>query len=85
MSERELDVLKDMLLSEFHKLRQELRVASKPLLSIDETATYIGLSPKTLRNQLGPRAIKPFPVLPVRIGGRVLFRRSDLDEFIDRL
>jgi predicted DNA-binding transcriptional regulator AlpA len=55
------------------------------LLGIEETANYLGIAPKTLRNRLGPRAINPFPVKPKRIGKRVLFDIKALDAFIESL
>lgn len=73
------------VLAELRELRSELRSATKRLLPVDEAAAYLGISPKTLRNGLGPRAAKPFPVRPVRVAGRVLFRLTDLDRFVDSL
>lgn len=67
---------------EIRQLRAELRAPKKRLLTVDEAANYLGISPKTLRNCLGPRAQKPFPVKPVRVAGRVLFRLEDLDAFV---
>ena len=58
---------------------------SSRLLTINETAKYLGIAPKTLRNRLGPRAQNPFPVKPKRIGRRVLFDIRALDDFIDSL
>jgi len=55
------------------------------LLNIQDTAKYLGISPKTLRNRLGPKAINPFPVKPKRIGKRVLFDLKALDAFIESL
>jgi hypothetical protein len=55
------------------------------LLSIEETANYLSIAPKTIRNRLGPKAPDPFPVKPKRIGKRVLFDRRDLDRYIDEL
>ena len=57
----------------------------KRLLNVDETARYLGIAPKTLRNRLGPRAEHPFPVKPKRIGKRVLFDVKALDAFVDSL
>jgi predicted DNA-binding transcriptional regulator AlpA len=71
------------VLDEIRRLRDELRTTTKRLLPVEEAASYLGISPKTIRNGLGPRASKPFPVRPVRYGGKVLFRREDLDKFID--
>lgn len=74
-----------LVLAELRQLRTELRTPSKRLLTVEEAAHYCGISPKTVRNGLGPRAAKPFPVKPVRYGGKVLFRRENLDEFIDEM
>lgn len=60
-------------------------LAPKALYTIDEAAHYLGLAPKTIRNGLGPRAEKPFPIKPVRVGGRVVFKKEDLDSFVDGL
>ncbi len=51
----------DLVLQELRQLRSELQ-ASKPikrLLSIPETADYLGISPKTIRNML---SLGTFPV-----------------------
>ena len=55
------------------------------LLGISETAEYLSISPKTIRNQLGLKAPCPFPVRHKRYGRRILFDRHDLDEYVDRL
>lgn len=55
------------------------------LLGIEDTANFLGISPKTIRNRLGPRAINPFPVRPKNIGKRVLFDIRDLEKYIDSL
>lgn len=55
------------------------------LLNVDQTAVYLGIAAKTIRNRISLKAENPFPVKPKRIGGRVLFDRKDLDSFIDSL
>lgn len=55
------------------------------MLSVEDAARYIGLAAKTIRNKIGPKAEKPFPVKPKRIGGRVLFDVKDLDTYLDTL
>ena len=55
------------------------------LMDIVETAKYLSISPKTIRNRIGRRAGNPFPVKPKRIGTRVLFDVKDLDRYIDAL
>jgi hypothetical protein len=75
----------NMVLTELRKLRKELAAPQKRLLPVEAAAAYLGISPKTIRNGLGPKAAKPFPIRPVRVSGRVLFRKDDLDRFIDGL
>jgi hypothetical protein len=74
-----------VILSELQHLRQELKASSRHLLPVDDAATYLGISPKTIRNGLSRGAEKPFPIRPVRVAGRVLFRRVDLDRFVESL
>lgn len=62
-----------------------MRQVRARLFGIVETANYLGIAPKTLRNRLGPRAVNPFPVKPKRIGKRVLFDVKALDAFVDSL
>jgi predicted DNA-binding transcriptional regulator AlpA len=57
----------------------------KRLLSVEQTAEYLGLKPRTIYNQIGPRAKRPFPVRPIRIGKLVKFDISDLNGYIDGL
>jgi hypothetical protein len=63
-----------------------MKEAVKPrLLSVEQAAGYLSISPKTIRNRLGPKAPHPFPVKPKRIGRRVLFDVRDLDSYVDSL
>jgi hypothetical protein len=78
-----------VLLAELQKVQKsllaKLQAGRSRLLTVDEAAFYLGISAKTLRNGLGPKAAKPFPVRPVKVAGRVVFRRDDLDNYIDSL
>lgn len=67
------------------KERQTMIQVKPRLLPIEEAARYLGISAKTIRNRLGPRAPFPFPVKPKRIGKRVLFDVRDLDRYVDTL
>jgi len=58
---------------------------TKRLLSVEETALYLGVSCRTIYNQTGKRAKRPFPVKPKRIGKLVKFDIQDLDNYIDTL
>jgi predicted DNA-binding transcriptional regulator AlpA len=73
------------ILSEIRALRKESVVPRRRLLNINETATYLGISARTIRNTTGRKAVRHFPIKPVRLGGRVLFRQEDLDRFIDEM
>ena len=80
MTPEQFAELKEALIQETNRSLQPKR-----LFSIEETGHYLGIAPKTIRNGLGPKAAKPFPVKPVKVGGRVVFRRDDLDRFIESL
>ena len=55
------------------------------LLSVEETAEYLGISPRTLYNRTAPKSKNPFPVKPKRIGKLIKFDINDLDHYIDSL
>lgn len=57
----------------------------KRLLSVAETAKYLGIAEQTIRNGTGKKSKKPFPVKPKRYGRKVLFDVRDLDAFVDSL
>ena len=49
------------------------------LVSIRDTAKLLGVSEKTIRNQC---STLKFPIRLVKIGGRSLFRMSDINELV---
>jgi hypothetical protein len=55
------------------------------MLSVQDAAIYLGLSPRTLYNGVAPGSKNPFPVRPKRYGKKVLFDIQDLDKFCDSL
>lgn len=55
----------------------------EPLLTLQETAEYLRLTPGALYTQRY-RGEKP-GVLGIRIGRKVLFRSSDIDRFLEEL
>ena len=57
----------------------------KRLLSVQETAAYLGLSPGTIYNRITRTTKRPFPVKPKRIGKLVKFDRRELDAYISAL
>ncbi len=55
------------------------------LLSVEEAAKFLSLSPRTLYNGSCRSSRAPFPVKPKRYGRRVLFDIRDLEAFADSL
>jgi excisionase family DNA binding protein len=58
---------------------------NKRLLTVEETAAYLRISPRTIYNAIAPKSQKSFPVKPKRIGKLVRFDIKDLDDFIEAL
>jgi predicted DNA-binding transcriptional regulator AlpA len=57
----------------------------KRLLSIEETAAYLGLKPRTIYNGVAPKSKRPFPVKAKRIGKLVKFDIFDLQRYVEGL
>lgn len=55
------------------------------LLGVEETANYLGLSPRTVYNAVARKSKKPFPVKPKRIGKLVKFDIRDLERYVESL
>jgi len=60
-------------------------IHDKRLLSVKETAVYLGISDRTIYNQIHRRAKKKFPVKPKRIGKLVKFDIRDLERYVASL
>ncbi len=58
---------------------------NRRLLSVEETAEYLGLKARTIYNRTGPKAKKAFPVKPKRIGKLIKFDILDLEKFVEQL
>jgi excisionase family DNA binding protein len=54
----------------------------KRLLNIEETAEYLGIAPKTIKNQISNGC---FPINHVKLGKLVKFDFKDVEEFVDKL
>jgi excisionase family DNA binding protein len=54
----------------------------KRFLSVEETANYLGMSPRTIYNGVAPKSKKPFPIKPKRVGKLVKFDIKDIDRFM---
>lgn len=66
-------------------MEDKLNKNAKRLLSVEETATYLGISPRTIYNRIGRKAKSPFPIKPKRVGRLVKFDLKDIKRFIDSL
>jgi predicted Ser/Thr protein kinase len=75
------DLLKEVL-TELRQVKEGLRLASKELLSIEETAAMLGSSPKTIRNELSKHV---FPIREIRRGARVFFKKRDVVAYVEGL
>lgn len=63
------------------KERDYGKMSSKRFWSVDETAHYLGLAPRTIYNRVAPGADKPFPIKSRRLGRKVLFERNEVEAF----
>jgi len=63
----------------------EGKLAAKRLLSVDEAAKYLGISPRTIYNAVAPKSKNPFPVKPKRVGKLVKFDIRDLEQYVESL
>lgn len=61
------------------------REPTKRLLTIPETASYLGISKRTIYNGTSRKSKNPFPVRPKRIGKAIRFDLRDLERYIDSL
>lgn len=53
-------------------------------LTVKEVADIFKIHPHSIYNGIGRKAKYPFPIKPVRIGRRVRFSKSDVDDYINK-
>ena len=58
---------------------------SPRLWTVEQTAQYLGLKPRTIYNGIGRKAKKRFPIKPKRIGKAVRFDIEDIKAYVDSL
>ena len=71
--------------SELNGSKADIMSIPKRLLSVEETAFYLGISDRTIYNQTCRKAKKRFPIKPKRIGSRILFDIRDIERYVDSL
>jgi len=64
---------------------QDKDMVPKRLLSVQETAQYLGISPRTIYNSVHRRSKNKFPIKPKRVGKLVKFDIWDIDTYLDQL
>jgi excisionase family DNA binding protein len=57
-----------------------MSVLTKPLLTTEETAAWLGVSPGTL---IVWRCTGRYPLPFIKVGRRVMYRREDILEFLN--
>lgn len=83
---QELKALNDIMNQ--HVIEKTARNHADPpgrLLTIQETAKFLGISRSTIYNRISQYSKNPFPVKPKRIGRRVMFDRNDLENYLNSL
>lgn len=70
------------ILAELKELKRMIGAGHKRLLTVDETAVALGLSPKSIRNRL---STGEFPLKAVKLAGRTLFKAKEIDTLVDGL
>jgi len=91
-AERELIDTMLLLIDEVRLLRERMadaptvattaprRAEDDPkMLDVNRAASYLGVSPSFIRNLVAQRSMVHF-----KLGGRVMFRREDIDRFVDQ-
>jgi excisionase family DNA binding protein len=52
------------------------------LLTVEETAAMLRISPKTIYNRCHRKTKNPFPVKPVRVGRALRFSEKAVEKFV---
>lgn len=60
---------------------QAVTISGNGMLTLKHTALYLGISQNTLRGWINYESV-PFDYY--KVGGRVMFKKSDLDEYTNR-
>jgi predicted DNA-binding transcriptional regulator AlpA len=63
----------------------EKKHPEKRLLNVKETARFLGVSPRSIYNQVARKAKKRFPIKVKRIGRLIRFDLRDVEKYIENL
>lgn len=56
---------------------------TKRLLTVEETAQYLGISPRTIYNKVCRKSKVDFPIKPKRVGKSIRFDIREVDNYIE--
>ena len=82
MSSEEVRILKKYLDGQFDKLAQLVVHHNQKLLSVEDISMLMGIAPGTVRNYL---STGKFPLKPIKVGDRTLFKRDEVEAYISSL
>lgn len=63
----------------------EERKPLRRLLTVEDIADLLGISPKTIYNAVGRKAKRPFPIKPKKVGRLVRFDPRDVERYLSSL
>ncbi len=66
-------------------MEHEGRPVKRRLMSVEETAEYLGISPRTIYNRICHGTKNPFPIRVRRIGKLIKFDINDIEAYVDSL
>ncbi len=61
------------------------KTISPRLLSVDQLADYLGISPRTIYNGISRKTKKPFPIKCKRLMSKPMFDVKEVNAYIDAL
>jgi hypothetical protein len=70
----------ELIIRLIEKLRQEVGASRRRMMDINETAAYLAISVRTIRNEMSRRV---FPIKPKKYRSKLLWDVRDVDKFID--
>ena len=78
----QVKVSRQFIEKQFDRLAELIVHNNVQLLSVDDVATILGISPVTLRNYLSQGKIE---LKPIKLRSRTLFKKSEVENFIASL
>jgi predicted DNA-binding transcriptional regulator AlpA len=82
---RQLNEYKEHLEYTIKSLNTKTKTHEKLLLSVTETASYLGMARSTIYNKICRGSKRPFPVKPKRVGKSIKFDIRELDDYLNSI